>query len=171
MREEGKYAVYTDDDCENEYSLPDGIVKMIQELAEEVQPFIDDNVKGQIALRMVLGFLKKHTGVCTPLIDRGNRHSSEADAKQGLGDHAEEQVEKFVQQNMRHGMPPICRRHVRHGDHLNWAGVKQMASEAAELHLRDSDIPSDWEAQLAEVLSGKSLKCVVEMIKEKGIAK
>ena len=46
--------------------------------------------------------------------------------------------------NMRHGSHN-CRRHGVMVDHLNWAGVKQMASEAAELHLRDSDIPSDWE--------------------------
>ena len=175
MREEGKYAVYTDDDCENEYSLPDGIVKMIQELAEEVQPFIDDNVKGQIALRMVLGFLKKHTEALygPDLIEEKSDILRKLMRSKGLGDHAEEQVEKFVQQQKTCGT--ACHQFVAAMcvmvDHLNWAGVKQMASEAAELHLRDSVIPSDWEAQLAEVLSGKSLKCVVEMIKEKGIAK
>ena len=175
MREEGKYAVYTDDDCENEYSLPDGIVEMIQELAEEVQPFIDDNVKGQIALRMVLGFLKKHTEALygPELIAEKSDIIRKLMRSKGLGDHAEEQVELFVDQQKTCGA--ACHQFVSTMcvlvDHLNWVGVKTMASEAAELHLRDSDIPSDWEDQLAEVLSGKTLKCVVEMIKEKGIAK
>ncbi len=175
--DESNYRVYSDKDINNEHGVPDELVELVESIAEQMQPFLTDNLDGQIAVRICLGFLKQHMEAqFSPesVKDRADM-IRKAMLRKGLGDHAEESVDAYLRQQ--EGTQFACHQVVAAMNILvetiEWFPTMKMAERSAEICLEDGDLPSNWRNELKELFpeNSKLASALAQMLINKGLGK
>jgi len=174
---ERNFRVYSDKDITNDHGIPDELVGLVADIAEQMQPFLTDNIDGQIALRICLGFLKQHMEAQFHPDSVAERADMIRVTKQrkGLGDHAEDQVQHYLEQQegtqfASHQVVAAMNVIV---ENCEWLPTMQMAERSAEICLEKGDLPSNWQDDLKDLFpeNSKLASALAEMLINKGLGK